>query len=50
MGAVLGGVRLGVLESIGAGIRSEFKDAIAFGVMLVVLLAKPTGLLGRRAR
>jgi branched-chain amino acid transport system permease protein len=50
MGAVLGGVLLGVLESIGAGIRSEFKDAIAFGVMLVVLLAKPTGLLGRRAR
>jgi len=50
MGAVLGGVLLGVLESIGAGVRSEFKDAIAFGVMLVVLLAKPTGLLGRRAR
>jgi branched-chain amino acid transport system permease protein len=50
MGAVLGGLLLGVLESIGAGLRSEFKDAIAFGVMLVVLLAKPTGLLGRRAR
>jgi branched-chain amino acid transport system permease protein len=50
VGAVLGGVVLGVLESIGAGVRSEFKDAIAFGVMLVVLLAKPTGLLGRRAR
>jgi branched-chain amino acid transport system permease protein len=50
VGAVLGGVLLGVLESIGAGLRSEFKDAIAFGVMLVVLLAKPTGLLGRRAR
>ena len=50
VGAVLGGVLLGVLESVGAGVRSEFKDAIAFGVMLLVLLAKPTGLLGRRAQ
>jgi branched-chain amino acid transport system permease protein len=50
MGAVLGGVLLGVLESVGAGLNSGLKDAIAFGVMLVVLLAKPTGLLGRRAR
>lgn len=50
LGAVLGGALLGVLESLGAGLKSGFKDAIAFAVMLVVLLAKPTGLLGRRGR
>ena len=48
LGAVLGGLLLGVLESLGAGLRSGFKDAIAFGIMLIVLLAKPTGLIGRR--
>jgi branched-chain amino acid transport system permease protein len=48
LGAVLGGVVLGVLESLGAGLHSSFKDAIAFGVMLVVLLARPQGLLSRR--
>lgn len=54
VGAVLGGLLLGVLESLGAGLSptgwSGYKDAIAFTVMLVVLLAKPTGLLGRRGR
>ena len=54
LGAVLGGTLLGVLESLGAGLSppgwSGYKDAIAFAIMLVVLLAKPTGLLGRRAR
>lgn len=52
LGAVLGGLMLGVLESLGAGISpigySGFKDAIAFTVMLIVLLARPTGILGRR--
>jgi len=52
LGAVLGGLIVGLLESLGAGISpigwSGFKDAIAFSVMLIVLLAKPTGILGRR--
>ncbi|MBN1458271.1 MAG: branched-chain amino acid ABC transporter permease, partial [Armatimonadetes bacterium] len=50
MGAVVGGILLGVLESLGASLQSGFKDAIAFGIMLLVLLAKPTGLFGRRSR
>ncbi len=50
VGAVLGGVLLGILESLGAGFWSGLKNAIAFAVMLIVLLARPSGLLGARGR
>jgi branched-chain amino acid transport system permease protein len=47
VGAVLGGLTLGVLESLGAGmISSTYKDVIAFAVLLIVLFMKPSGLLG----
>jgi branched-chain amino acid transport system permease protein len=47
-GAVLGGLLLGVLESLAAGlISSEYKDALAFVILLAVLFFKPTGILGR---
>jgi branched-chain amino acid transport system permease protein len=47
-GAVIGGLLLGVLESLGAGlISSEYKDALAFLVLLTVLFFKPTGILGK---
>ncbi|HMK37228.1 MAG TPA: branched-chain amino acid ABC transporter permease [Desulfomonilaceae bacterium] len=47
VGAVLGGLTLGVLESLGAGmISSTYKDVIAFTVLLLVLFMKPSGLLG----
>ncbi|NWF55295.1 MAG: branched-chain amino acid ABC transporter permease [Syntrophaceae bacterium] len=47
-GAVLGGLLLGVLESLGAGlVSSEYKDALAFLILLVVLFFKPTGILGK---
>jgi branched-chain amino acid transport system permease protein len=45
-GAVLGGLLLGVLESLAAGLLSSgYRDALAFGVLLLVLLVRPRGLL-----
>lgn len=50
-GAVVGGLLLGVLESLGGGfISSAYKDAIAFLLLIVMLLVRPQGLLGRVAR
>ncbi len=47
-GAVVGGLLLGVLESLAAGlISSQYKDAIAFLALLFILFFKPSGLLGR---
>lgn len=47
-GAVVGGLVLGVLESLGAGlISSEYKDVLAFLVLLSVLFLKPSGILGK---
>jgi branched-chain amino acid transport system permease protein len=47
-GAMLGGILLGIIEIFGrAYISSELSDAIVFGVLIVVLLVKPTGLLGK---
>ncbi len=47
LGGIAGGLLLGVLEALGAGlISSQYKDAIAFVVLIVVLLIKPSGLLG----
>ncbi|AEF94167.1 ABC-type transporter, integral membrane subunit [Desulfotomaculum nigrificans CO-1-SRB] len=47
-GAMLGGLFLGVAETLGvAGGFDLYKDAIAFTMLIVVLLFRPTGLLGR---
>jgi branched-chain amino acid transport system permease protein len=49
VGAVVGGMLLGLLEAFGAGyISSTYKDAFAFLVILIVLFAAPQGLFGRR--
>jgi len=48
-GAVIAGLLIGVLESFATGyISSEYKDAIALGVLLAVLLVRPSGLMGSR--
>ncbi|PIW21685.1 MAG: branched-chain amino acid ABC transporter permease, partial [Candidatus Aquicultor secundus] len=47
LGAVVGGLLLGVLESLSVGvIDSGYKDAIAFLILLLVLFFKPSGILG----
>lgn len=49
-GALVGGLVLGLLESLSAGLlSSQFKDAVAFVVLLVVLFLRPAGLMGRSA-
>jgi branched-chain amino acid transport system permease protein len=48
-GAALGGLLLGLLETFAGGIPgvSTYRDGIAFGMLILVLLFKPTGLLGK---
>lgn len=48
-GAMLGGLILGLMEAFGASyISSEYKDAFAFGLLIVILILRPEGLLGRQ--
>ena len=48
-GAMVGGILLGVIEIFGkAYISTQLADAIVFAVLIVVLLVKPTGLLGKK--
>lgn len=48
-GAMLGGILMGIIENLSKGyISTQFSDAIVFGVLIVVLLFKPTGLLGKK--
>ena len=47
VGATLGGVIIGVVESMGAAyISSDWKDVVVFAIFLLVLLVKPSGLMG----
>ena len=47
-GAMLGGLLLGLLEAIGTQLLgSEWKDVFAFGLLILILVLRPNGLLGR---
>lgn len=49
LGAFIGGILLGVLEILGSAyISTELKDAIVFLALIIVLLVKPTGILGKK--
>lgn len=48
-GAMVGGLLLGVVEALAAGyVSMAWKDAIAFCVLILILIVRPTGLLGER--
>lgn len=48
-GAFIGGILLGIIENLAkAYISSQMADAIVFGVLILVLLVKPTGILGKK--
>ena len=50
-GAMLGGIILGIIESLSkAYISTQLSDAIVFGVLVVFLLVRPSGLLGKQRR
>lgn len=52
LGAVLGGYSLGIIEALAMGLipgGSGYKSAISFGVLLIVLFVRPSGLLGAKA-
>jgi branched-chain amino acid transport system permease protein len=50
-GAMLGGFILGIAETFTKGfISSQFSDAISFSILIIVLLIRPTGILGKKAR
>jgi branched-chain amino acid transport system permease protein len=46
-GAVVGGLAIGIIEAFVPSDFSAYKDAIAFGILFVMLLVRPQGLLGR---
>ena len=48
-GAMLGGMLLGIIETLGAGYFSpQWKDVIAYAILILILIFRPTGLLGER--
>ena len=50
-GAMLGGIILGVVEAMVSGFfSSTFRDAAAFAILILILLYKPAGILGKNVR
>ena len=50
-GAMLGGILLGIIETFSkAYLSTQFSDAIVFSVLIIILLVKPAGLLGKQVQ
>ncbi len=50
-GAVFGGLILGVVEALTSGfLSSTFRDAVSFAILILILLFKPAGLLGKNIK
>ena len=49
-GAVLGGFIIGMVETFVKYYASEYVDAMVFGILILVLLFRPTGILGRKMK
>ena len=48
-GAVIGGFVIGIIESLGAGyLSSSYRDAYAFLVMIIILVIRPSGIMGKK--
>jgi len=49
LGAAIGGMIIGLLETFVTGyISPAYRDAIAFGILILILMFKPTGILGKK--
>ena len=50
-GAMLGGYILGISETMTKGfLSSQYADAISFSILIIILLVKPTGIMGKNVR
>ena len=49
-GAVLGGFIIGIAETFMKYYASDYVDALVFGILILVLLVKPSGILGKKTR
>ncbi|GHV82955.1 branched-chain amino acid ABC transporter permease [Spirochaetia bacterium] len=50
-GAMIGGIALGVAETLTKGfISSQYSDAVTFSILIIILLVKPTGIMGAKTR
>ena len=50
-GAMLGGISIGIIETLGtAYLSSGYRNAFAYGIMIIVLIFRPSGILGKNTR